>query len=83
MPKKKPNRLFYTVKLSSGLLKEHKNKLDIPFEECIKNSLIVSLADSQMLRTIRDITGLKIDREQLEEWYDERDRIKKRKNSKE
>lgn len=83
MPKKKPNRLFYTVKLSSGLLKEHKNKLDIPFEECIKNSLIVSLADSQMLRTIRDITGQKIDREQLEEWYDERDRIKKRKNSKE
>ncbi len=81
MPKKKPNRLFYTVKLTSGLLKEHKYKLDISFEECIKNSLIVSLADSQMLKSIRDITGQKIDREQLEEWYEERDRIKKRKNS--
>lgn len=81
MPKKKPNRLFYTVKLTSGLLKEHKYKLDISFEECIKNSLIVSLADSQMLKSIRDITGQKINREQLEEWYEERDRIKKRKNS--
>lgn len=57
LPKKKPNRLFYTVKLTSGLLKEHKYNLDISFEECIKNSLIVSLADSQMLKSIRDITG--------------------------
>lgn len=81
MPKKKPNRLFYTVKLTSGLLKEHKYNLDISFEECIKNSLIVSLADSQMLKSIRDITGQKIDRDLLEEWYEERDRIKKRKNS--
>lgn len=35
-----------------------------------------------MLRSIRDITGQKIDRVQLEEWWQERDAIKKRKNSK-
>lgn len=35
-----------------------------------------------MLRSIRDITKQKIDREQLEQWYDERDKIKKKKNSK-
>lgn len=78
-----PNRLFYTVKLSSSLLKEYKFKLDLSFQECIRSGLIVSLADSQMLKSIRDITGQKIDRNQLEEWYEERDRIKRRKNSKE
>lgn len=78
-----PNRLFYTVKLNSGLLKEYKYDLNISFEECLKNGLIVSLADSQMLMSIRDITGQRIDREELESWYEERDRIKKRKNTKE
>lgn len=78
-----PNRLFYTVKLTSALLKEYKYNLDISFEDCLRSGLIVSLADSQMLKSIRDITGQKIDRVQLEEWYSERDKIKKRKNTKE
>ena len=77
------NRLFYTVKLTSSLLKEYKFNLNLSFTNCLKSGLIVSLADSQMLKSIRDITGQKIDREQLEEWYEERDRIKRRKNSKE
>ena len=78
-----PNRLFYTVKLTSSLLKEFKFNLNLSFEECLRSGLIVSLADSQMLKSTRDITGQKVDRIRLEEWYDERDRIKKRKNSKE
>ena len=77
------NRLFYTVKLTSSLLKEYKFNLNLSFQNCLKSGLIVSLADSQMLKSIRDITGQKIDREQLEMWYEERDRIKRRKNSKE
>ena len=78
-----PNRLFYTVKLSSSLLKEYKYNLSISFEDCLKNGLIISLSDSQMLKSVRDITGQKIDRNLLEEWYSERDRLKKKKNSKE
>ena len=35
-----------------------------------------------MLKSIRDITGQLIDRNQLEEWYKERDFLKKKKNSK-
>lgn len=35
-----------------------------------------------MLKSIRDITGQKIDRDQLEDWYKERDFLKKKKNSK-
>ena len=75
-------RLFYTVKLDSGLLKENKYNLNLSFYECLKSNLIISLADSQMLRSIRNINGQKIDRVQLEEWWQERDAIKKRKNSK-
>lgn len=51
------NRLFYTVKLTSGLLKEYKYNMSINFEDCLKSGLIISLADSQMLKSIRDITG--------------------------
>ena len=61
------NRLFYTVKLSSSLLKEYKYNLSISFEDCLKNGLIISLSDSQMLKSVRDITGQKIDRNLLEE----------------
>ena len=74
------NRLFYTVKLTSGLLKEYKYNMSINFEDCLKSGLIISLADSQMLKSIRDITGQKIDRNILEEWYLERDRLKKKTN---
>ena len=49
-------RLFYTVKLNSALIKENGYNLDISFQDCLKSNLIVSLADSQMLKSIRDIT---------------------------
>jgi len=75
------NRLFYTVKLSSSLVKEYKYNINLTFTDCLKAGLIVSLADSQMLKTIRDITSQEIDREQLEEWYKERDRLKKSKSN--
>lgn len=75
-------RLFYTIKLNSDLIKEYKNNLNISFRDCLKSGLVVSLADSQMLKSIRDITGQQIDRELLEEWYKERDFLKKKKNSK-
>lgn len=57
-------------------------KQQIRFNECLRSGLIISLSDSQMLKTVRDITGQEIDRDKLEEWYTERDWIKKRKNSK-
>ena len=68
-----PNRLFYTVKLSSSLLKEYKYNISITFENCLKSGLIISLSDSQMLKSVREITGQKIDRVMLEEWYLERE----------
>ena len=55
--------------------------MNIPLDRCFKSGLIVSLADSQMLKSIRDITGQTINREQLEEWYSERDHLKKKKRA--
>lgn len=76
----KPQRLYYTVKLSSDLLKEYNYDLTASFNECLEAGLIISLSDSQMLKSIRDITGKKVDLDLLEEWYSERDRLKKSKN---
>lgn len=49
--------LLYTVKLSSTILKDNKYKLNLSFKECFKSGLVVSLADSQMLKSIRDVSG--------------------------
>ena len=81
--KQKPNRLFYTIKLTSSLLKEYKYNLDINFEECLRSGLIVSLADSQILKSIRKIKGKEIDSNYLEKLFEEKERIKKKKNTKE
>lgn len=84
-----PNRLFYTVKFSSSFIISKKCNIlssdgkgnNYSFHEALRANQIISLADSQMLRSIRDITNHKVNLEQLEKWYEERDRIKKRKNS--
>jgi len=74
-------RLFYTSKLTSTILKENKFKLDLSFRDCVKSGFVVSLADSQMLKSIRDITGQVINRDLLESWYDERNKLKKKKKT--
>lgn len=75
------NRLFYTIKLTSALLKEYQYDLTLNFEDALAAGLVISLSDSQMLKSVRDITGQQIDRVQLEEWFSERDRLKKSKNN--
>lgn len=76
------NRLFYTIKLESDTIHENKYDLHVSFEQALKSGLVISLADSQMLKTIRRVTDHEINREQLEQWFEERDKIKKKKNSK-
>ena len=77
-----PNRLFYTLKFQSNVLKEFKYNLNITFGECLRSGMVISLSDSQILKSLRDITGQKVDLIQLEEWYAERDALKKKKNLK-
>ena len=49
----------------------------------MKDGIIISLADSQMLKTIRILTNHEVNLELLEKWYEERDFLKKHKNCKE
>ena len=75
------NRLFYTVKLPSSLLKDYKYNINMSFKQCLESGYVISLSNSQILRSIMDITNKQIDLSQLENWYFERDKIKKKKNS--
>jgi hypothetical protein len=78
-----PNRQFYTMKFKSSRLKEYEYNFDLTFEQAQENGEIIALADNQILRSIRDIQNRKVDLVQLEEWYAERDKLKKQKSSKE
>lgn len=53
------------------------------FYELLRGGNIISLADSQMLKSIRKLTNHTVDLTLLEEWYAERDKIKNRANSEE
>ena len=76
-----PNRLFYTTKLKSSVIYNAKCNFSRSFYDLLKHNQIISLADSQMLKSIREITNHKVDLEILEEWYSERDRLKRMANS--
>lgn len=78
-----PNRLFYTAKFDSDYIIYCKSDVKANFFELFRAGNIISLADSQMLKTIRELTNHEVDLNKIEQWYEERDRIKKRVNSKE
>lgn len=73
------NRLFYTPKLTSSYLKEFNYNLNMPFQQALRSACIVSLADSQMLKTIREVTHHHVDYQQLEAWVSEKEKLKKNK----
>ena len=76
-----PNRLFYTTKFDSDYIIYCKSDVKANFFELFRSGNIISLADSQMLKTIRELTNHEVDLNKIEQWYEERDRIKKRANS--
>jgi len=53
------------------------------FAEAMESNKIIALADNQILRLIREETNRKISMDVIENWYSERDTLKKKKNSKE
>ena len=72
------NRSFYTYKFRSSRLKEAKYTLDITFNEARKRNEVISLADSQILRSIRRIRGREVDYMELEFLFSERDYLRRK-----
>lgn len=77
------NRQFFCFKFNSGFLKEKKYNVTMTFEEAIKKDKLIALADSQALRLIRKETNHEVDLDLINQWYEERDKLRKKKNSKE
>ena len=49
------NRQFYTYKFKSSRLKEFDYNINLTFDEAKEYKEVIALADSQILRNIRDI----------------------------
>ncbi|CAG7839933.1 hypothetical protein CLOHAE12215_01349 [Clostridium haemolyticum] len=88
------NRQLYTMKFKSSRLKKYNYDIQIDYEQALDNGEIIALGDNQLLRTIRDVIIDKttnkekikkriLDRNLLEEFYTELDKIKIESNSKE
>ena len=71
------NRQFYIYKFNSKILDSQKYDVKITFKKAKENCQIVAVADSQMLRSIRDIKGRYINKELIEALFEKRNEIKK------
>lgn len=71
------NRQFYTMKFKSSRLKQFDYDISVTFDEAKELKEIIALADNQILRSIRDISGHEVDYEKLEEMFVRREHLKK------
>lgn len=76
------NRQFYIYKFESKYLDKYKYNIETTFKQAKENDQIIAVADSQMLRSIRDIRNRYIDRYKVEMLFKKRDDIKKQPSSK-
>lgn len=70
-------RQLYTLKFKSSTLKEFGYDMNVTFDEAKEIKAVIALADSQMLRSIREITKHTINNEKLEKLFYLRDKLKK------
>ena len=77
------NRQFYVYKFNSKILENQKYKINTTFRKAKENCQIVAIADSQMLRSIRDIKDRYIDKDLIETLFVKRNEYKKLPPSKE
>lgn len=76
------NRQFYIYKFESKFLDQNKYNINLSFKQAKDGDQIIAVSDSQMLRSIRDIQQIYIDRYKLELLFKKRDDIKKLPSSK-
>lgn len=73
----------YILKINSSRLRMNNWSLDLTLEEAKKNEEIISLGDSQLLRFIREITGMNYTEEEIRDVKGSIKDIKKEENTKE
>ena len=71
------NRQFYTLKFKSSLLREFGYNIETTFDEAKELKQIIALADSQILRTIRDVTNKNVNLEKVELLFEQRKEVQK------
>ena len=78
-----PDRQLYTMKFKSSRLKEYGYNIQLTPQQAKINNELIALSDNQILRSIRKITEKEIDYIQLEQWYQDRNSLKRQKHSEE
>jgi hypothetical protein len=76
-------QLFYIYKFNTSRLKEYNNNITITIDEARKNGELVSVGDSQVLRTIRKISNSQYSEELLYMFNNQKRIIQEGKNNKE
>ena len=74
---------YYIFKISTTQLNHSNYNITMSFEEAQKSSKIISLGDSQMLRTLRQIKGINVDTNEIDILLSEKRKIKRRSHNKE
>lgn len=77
-------QIFYTYKFKSSRLAEFNYDIqDLTFEEAKENKEVISMFDSQLLRSIRFVKGEEVDYQLLDKLKHELEKLKKQEHSKE
>lgn len=72
---------YYIFKISTNRLKRQNYKMKLDIKNARKSGEIVSIGDSQALRSLREIKGINTDEQKINDLLIERKRIKRRKSS--
>ena len=78
---KKKLQQFYILKFNSNRLKDYKYDIKVTLEEARKNNEVVSVGESQVIRSLLKIVGRSFERDKLEGLEIRKKILTKRKNS--
>lgn len=75
-------QIFYSLKFKSSRLKEYDYNIEnLTCKKARRNKELISMFDSQLLRSVRDIKGIEINYDTIQSLQNEKERLKKAKSS--
>ena len=76
-------RQYFVLKFTTDRLKTEKYKVDISLKQARENGEVVSLGESQLIRTLQKLKGAELNSEHIDYLFAEKKKIKSKSNSKE